>query len=83
MINLKVIKITNIKTLVINNIVSVISSFIAVLIIWNNYNFDINTSVLWFIYPLYLCGDYFINVHKEFLVYEEDLNSDIIEEAVC
>lgn len=82
-INLKIIKINNIKMLVINNIVSVISSFIAILIIWNNYSFNINIISIWLIYPLYLCGDYFIKVHKKYLIYEEYLNSDIIKEAVC
>lgn len=82
-INLKIIKINNIKMLVINNIVSVISSFIVILIIWNNYSFNINIISIWLIYPLYLCGDYFIKVHKKYLIYEEYLNSDIIKEAVC
>ena len=40
------------------------------------------------IYPLYLCGDYFVKVHGKYLIYEEEVNTkvennDIIDEAVC
>ena len=87
-INLKVIKINDIKQLIINNGVLVVSSFVAVLIIWAKYKFDVNVAMIWLIYPLYLCGDYFIKVHGKYLIYEDEVNteiknSDIIEEAVC
>lgn len=87
-INLRVIKINDIKQLIINNEVLVVSSFVAVLIIWAKYKFDVNVAMIWLIYPLYLCGDYFIKVHGKYLIYEDEVNteiknSDIIEEAVC
>ena len=87
-INLRIIKINNIKTLIINNGVSILCSFVAILMIWNNYNFDVNITIIWLIYPLYLCGDYFIKVHGKYLIYEEEVNTevennDIIDEAVC
>ncbi len=52
------------------------------------YNFDVNTTMIWLIYPLYLCGNYFINIHGKYLIYEEEVNTevennDIIDEAVC
>lgn len=87
-INLRVIKINDIKQLIINNGVLVVSSFVAVLIIWAKYKFDVNVAMIWLIYPLYFCGDYFIKVHGKYLIYEDEVNteiknSDIIEEAVC
>ena len=87
-INLRIIKVNNIKTLIINNGVSIICSFVAILMIWNNYNFDVNITMIWLIYPLYLCGDYFVKVHGKYLIYEEEVNTkvennDIIDEAVC
>lgn len=87
-INLRIIKINNIKTLIINNGVSIICSFVAILMIWDKYNFDVNITMIWLIYPLYLCGDYFIKVHGKYLIYEEEVNTevennDIIDEAVC
>ena len=86
-INLRIIKINNIKTLIINNGVSIICSFVAILMIWDKYNFDVNITMIWLIYPLYLCGDYFIKVHGKYLIYEEVNteveNNDIIDEAVC
>ena len=87
-INLRVIKINDIKQLIINNGVLVVSSFVAVLIIWAKYKFDVNVAMIWLIYPLYLCVDYFIKVHGKYLIYEDEVNteiknSDIIEEAVC
>ena len=87
-INLRVIKINDIKQLIINNGVLVVSSFVAVLIIWAKYKFDVNVAMIWLIYPLYLCGDNFIKVHGKYLIYEDEVNteiknSDIIEEAVC
>ena len=87
-INSRVIKINDIKQLIINNGVLVVSSFVAVLIIWAKYKFDVNVAMIWLIYPLYLCGDYFIKVHGKYLIYEDEVNteiknSDIIEEAVC
>ena len=52
------------------------------------YNFDVNITIIWLIYPLYLCGDYFIKIHGKYLIYEEKVNTeieknDIIDEAVC
>lgn len=87
-INLKIIKINDIKTLIINNGISIFSSFVAILMIWNKYNFDVNITMVWLIYPLYLCGNYFIRIHGKYLIYEEELNNevknnDIIEKAVC
>ena len=87
-INLRIIKIDDIKTLIINNGVSILCSFVAILMIWNKYNFDVNITMIWLIYPLYLCGDYFIKVHGKYLIYEEEVNTevennDIIDEAVC
>lgn len=87
-INLRIIKINNIKTLIINNGVSILCSFVAILMIWDKYNFDVNITMIWLIYPLYLCGDYFIKVHGKYLIYEEEVNTevknnDIIDEAVC
>ena len=87
-INLRIIKINDIKTLIINNGISILCSFVAILMIWNNYNFDVNITIIWLIYPLYLCGDYFIKIHGKYLIYEEKVNTeieknDIIDEAVC
>ncbi|WP_370773865.1 ABC transporter permease [Clostridium sp.] len=87
-INLRIIKVNNIKTLIINNGVSIICSFVAILMIWDKYNFDVNITMIWLIYPLYLCGDYFVKVHGKYLIYEEEVNTkvennDIIDEAVC
>ena len=87
-INLRIIKINDIKTLIINNGISILCSFVAILMIWDKYNFDVNITMIWLIYPLYLCGDYFIRVHGKYLIYEEEVNTevennDIIDEAVC
>ena len=87
-INLRIIKINDIKTLIINNGISILCSFVAILMIWNKYNFDVNITMIWLIYPLYLCGNYFIKVHGKYLIYEEEVNTevknnDIIDEAVC
>lgn len=82
-INLNVIKISNIKQLIINNIISVLCTFIAVLVIWSKFNFDVNITMLWLIYPLYLCADYFIKVHEKYLVYNESMDNDIIVNEIC
>lgn len=87
-INLRIIKINDIKTLIINNGISILCSFVAIVMIWDKYNFDVNITMIWLIYPLYLCGDYFIKVHGKYLIYEEEVNTevennDIIDEAVC
>ena len=87
-INLRIIKINDIKTLIINNGISIICSFLAILMIWNKYNFDVNITMVWLIYPLYICGNYFIKVHEKYLIYQEEVNTemknnDIIDEAVC
>ena len=76
-INLRIIKIDDIKTLIINNGVSILCSFVAILMIWNKYNFDVNITMVWLIYPLYLCGDYFIKVHGKYLIYEEEVNTEV------
>lgn len=76
-INLKIININDIKTLIINNGVSILCSFVAILMIWNKYNFDVNITMIWLIYPLYLCGDYFIKVHGKYLIYEEEVNTEV------
>lgn len=86
-INLKIIKISNIKELIINNAISIICTFIAVLIIWSNFNFDVNITMLWLIYPLYLCGDYFMKIHDKYLIYDEEIDSnsekDLEYETFC
>ena len=87
-INLRVIKIDDIKTLIITSGVSIICSFVAILMIWSKYSFDVNITMIWLIYPLYICGNYFIKVHGKYLIYEEEVNTevknnDIIDEAVC
>ena len=74
--------------MIINNGVSILCSFVAILMIWDKYNFDVNINMIWLIYPLYLCEDYFIKVHGKYLIYEEEVNTevgnnDIIDEAVC
>lgn len=76
-INLRIIKIDDIKTLIINNGVSILCSFVAILMIWNKYSFDVNITMIWLIYPLYLCGDYFIKVHGKYLIYEEEVNTEV------
>ena len=88
-INLKVIKIKSIKQVIISTIVLIISSFITVLIVWSKYTFDVNITMLWLIYPLYICGDYFIKTHEKYLIYEEvyeekkeELKTEI-EDAFC
>ena len=85
-INLNVIKIKAIKELIISNAISVICTFIAVLIIWSKFNFDVNITMLWLIYPLYLCAEYFMKVHSKYLIDEEieKLNNITIkDEAFC
>lgn len=86
-INLKVIKISNIKELLINNAISIICTFIAVLAIWSKYNFDVNITMLWLIYHLYICGDYFMNIHDKYLIYDEEVDidndEDLEDEAFC
>ena len=86
-INLKIIKISNIKDLIINNIISIICTFIVVLAIWSKFHFDVNINMLWLIYPLYICGDYFIKVHDKYLIYDEKIdindNIDFEKETFC
>lgn len=86
-INLKTIKISNVKELIINNAISIICTFIAVLAIWSKFNFDVNINMLWLIYPLYLCGDYFMKIHHKYLIYDEKIdvndNIDFEEETFC
>ena len=68
--NLRIIKINDVKTLIINNGISILCSFVAILMIWNNYNFYVNITIILLIYPLYLCGYYFIKIHGKYLIYE-------------
>lgn len=75
-INLNVIKISDIKQLIISNSVSVLCTFIAVLVIWSKFNFYINITMLWLIYPLYLCADYFVKVHEKYLIYDESIENN-------
>ena len=76
-INLKVIKIKDIKELIYIVSVSVLCTFIGVLTIWSNFSFDVNVTMLWVLYPLYLCGNYFMDVHEKYFKYEE---KEIIQE---
>ena len=62
-INLKVIKINSIRELIGINLILVLNSFVVVLLVWKKYSFDVNIPMLWAIYPLYLCADYFIRKH--------------------
>lgn len=83
-INLNVIKIKDIKELIINNAISIICTFIAVLIIWTKFNFDVNITILWLIYPLYLCADYFMKSHHKHLICDEVLESNTkITNEIC
>ena len=83
-INLNVIKIRDIKELIINNAISIICTFIAVLIIWTKFNFDVNITMLWLIYPLYLCADYFMKSHHKHLICDEVLESNTkITNEIC
>ena len=75
-INLNVINIKDIKELIINNAISIICTFIAVLIIWTKFNFDVNITMLWLIYPLYLCADYFMKSHHKHLICDEVLENN-------
>lgn len=87
-VNLKLIKISNIKELIIVNGVSIICTFIVVLMVWSKYKFDININMMWIIYPLYLCGDYFMKIHEKYLIYEENLSEEnksdyMFKKTVC
>ena len=87
-VNLKLIKISNIKELIIVNGVSIICTFIVVLMVWYKYKFDININMIWIIYPLYLCGDYFMKIHEKYLIYEENLSEEnksdyMFKKTVC
>lgn len=87
-INLKLIKISNIKELIIVNGISIICTFIVVLMVWFKYKFDININMIWIMYPLYLCGDYFMKTHEKYLIYEKNKsikNKDdyIFKKTVC
>ena len=87
-VNLKLIKISNIKELIIVNGISIICTFIVVLMVWYKYKFDININMMWIIYPLYLCGDYFMKIHEKYLIYEENLSEEnksdyMFKKTVC
>lgn len=76
-INLNVNKIKDIKELIYIVSVSVICTFIAVLTIWSKFSFDVNIVMLWLLYPLYICGDYFMRIHEKYFIYKE---SKLIED---
>ena len=76
-INLNVNKIKDIKELIYIVSVSVICTFIAVLTIWSKFSFDVNIVMLWLLYPLYICGDYFMRIHERYFIYKE---SKLIED---
>ena len=84
-INIKVIKIAHIKELIYIVGASVICTFISVLVIWSKFTFDVNVLMLWTLYPLYLCGCYFMKVHEKYFIYEgKEIEQSIrIEEAGC
>lgn len=71
-INLKAIKINSIRELIGINLILVLNSFVVVLLVWKKYSFDVNIPMLWAIYPLYLCADYFIRKHEKYFVYNEN-----------
>ncbi len=71
-INIKVIKIKDIKELIYIVSASVVCTFIGVLTIWSKFSFDVNIAMLWILYPLYLCGNYFMDVHEKYFIYEEN-----------
>ncbi len=71
-INLKVNKVKDIKELIYIVSASVLCTFIAVLTIWSKFSFDVNITMLWVLYPLYLCGNYFMDVHEKYFKYEEN-----------
>ena len=82
-INLRVVKINDIKMLIINSGISILCSFIVILMIWNKHNFDVNITMIWLIYPLYLCADYFIKNHEKYLIYNESVDNDTVVNELC
>lgn len=76
-INLKVNKVKDIKELIYIVAVSVLCTFIAVLTIWSKFSFDVNVTMLWVLYPLYICGNYLMDVHEKYFKYEKN---EIIQE---
>lgn len=71
-VNLKIIKINTIKEIIGVNLILALSSFVVVLLVWKNYSFDVNIVMLWAIYPMYLCADYFIKKHERYFIYDEN-----------
>lgn len=69
-INLSVIKIKEFKNLITIISISIISTFIVIIYLYQKYSFDINISMLWGVYPLYLIGSYYLNEMKKL---DEDL----------
>lgn len=59
-VNLKLVKINDIKYLLGFIGVLIVSTFIVVITINIKYGFDINIPILWLSYPLYLCGNQLI-----------------------
>ena len=72
-VNLKLIKISHIKELIYVVSASIICTFVSVLVIWSKYNFYVNITMMWLLYPLYLCGSYFMKVQGKYLVYEDNI----------
>lgn len=62
--NLKYIKIKNLKELIIALAVIITITFFVVLLVYYKYKFDVNVTMLWGMYPLFLCGRYFIREIK-------------------
>lgn len=59
-VNLKLVKINDIKYLLGFIGILIVSTFIVVITINIKYGFDINIPILWLSYPLYLCGNQLI-----------------------
>lgn len=81
-ISLKVIKISNLKELIVANGIVILASFATVMVVWFKFGFDVNITMLWWLYPLYLCGDYFMKVHQKYMVEEDKLAIDIEEKEI-
>ena len=71
-INLKVNKVKDIKELIYMVSVSIVCTFISILTIWAKFKFDVNITMLWVLYPLYICGNYFMDIHEKYFKYEKN-----------
>ena len=56
-INLKLIKIKDLKNLIVLIGILLVNTFIVISTVYWKFGFDINTTMLWLIYPLYFCGE--------------------------